>query len=244
MGEYTTWIGTAIVGFAVVAALVLSLRGSLSSLTYGRFSLKTRQDVLIEFLLQLGNIAEIEKRLIAQQRRVVSQTAQNFRSYMARMYRELFTRAGYDPLRLKNSIVYRLLICHTNEVRTDIMQVVMNDVEQNNFASLDTNADVERYISRRTAAIYTLLFEEIENSFAVPANASVTSAEVLHHFDEHRSEIEAIFRTMYSRIISLAVQAKSERGTALERITRMLEENGQIKDESVEHIKEYLMGVI
>lgn len=243
MAEYRIWFLIATAAIVAIALIVMVVRGTLSKLSFGKMNIVARrpQQYVIDLLVEARDIAEMNRGLTSRQRRVVQQKLRSFRSVLARAYKELFVSKGYQASHLKYSTVYRLLMCYSNEMKSDITAMVMRDVENNHFSDLGDASDVDYYVRGKVSSIIQYLHEQIDNNFLVPANSRIQSQDVLDLLSALNDTLEATFRSLYMDIIQISVDTHRDKQYAAERLATILVESGELDRSKEDQVIKYLM---
>lgn len=240
---------TIITGAAVVALplLYILLKDVVHSVSVGKVKILGRASVsgshVVDLLISSKEITELDRELFIAQRRVVHQKLRSFRAILAKSYKELFLSKGYPAHTLVHSVVYRLLVCYSNEVRNEITRMIMNDIEKNHFSSMREPQVVDQYVSNKVSAIIQTIHELIENSFVMPQSSKVQARDVLETYRGLNEVFDQTFRSLYNELIAKAKAAQRQKETSAEALTTELLNAGYIEKHNKAQILRYLLGV-
>lgn len=243
MTEYRIWFLVASAGIVTIVLVIMVARGTLSKLSFGKVNIVSRrpQQYVIDLLVEARDIAQMNRHLTGRQRRIVQQKLRSFRSVLARAYKELFVSKGYDSSKLKYSPVYRLLMCYSNDMKSEITAMIMRDVETNHFADLGDPHAIDYYVRGKVSAIIQYLHEHIDNNFLVPTNSKIHSQDILDVFTALNDTFEATFHSCYIDVIQVAGEVYRDKQYAAERLATLLVQQGELEQSKEDQVIKYLM---
>jgi hypothetical protein len=246
--SYEKAIAGAIVLALVAPILFFLLRDSAKSISVGRVKIEGKDPPhqgshIVDILIEARSISEIDRELFFAQRKLTKQKLRSFRAIVARSYKELFVSRGYQADVLVRSLLYRMLVCHSSEMRADIMRMIMNDIEQNHLATIGDGRAIDYYISGKVSSIIQAIHESIENDLYIPPRSPIQVKDVMESYTRLNQTIDQTFRGLYNELIEKAKTSERERNYAAEALTTRLVSQGVIKPYQEEQVLRYLLGV-